>query len=108
MSRTFRRKDFTPTDIMKWGNMFGENDVWSYTGDLRWKDDWREKRRPSESYEEYRHHTISEFHRDAGMRFFVNYSSAPKCYRKLRNSSLRTTHKTELHNIFLDEEHEGE
>jgi len=99
MSRTFRRKEFSPSDIMKRGYLYGENDVWSWKGDLRWKDNWREKRRPSESYEEYRRLTISEFHRDAGMRFFANYSAAPWEYRNRRNRGLRVKHRNELHKI---------
>ena len=108
MSRTFRRKEFSPSDIAKRGYLCGENDVWSHNGEPMWTCGWRESRRPSKSYEEYRTHSIIEFHRDAGNRYFVNYCSAPWEYRNRRNRSLRTTHRGELHNIFLDEEHEGE
>lgn len=108
MSRTFRRKEFSPSDIAKYGYLYGENEVWTLGGEPKWKNNFYRYDKEVNSYEEYRDVAVNTFHRDAGQRYFANYTSAPWEYRNKRNRSLRTTHREELHSIFLDEEHEGE
>ncbi len=100
MSRTFRRKDFSPFDIAKRGYLYGENDVWAWDLEPKWKNPFYRRPAPS-SYEEYKKTAINQFHRDASSRYYVNYNSAPKEYRNIRNRSLRTTHRNELHKIKL-------
>ena len=104
MSRTFRRKDFSPSDIAKIGYLYGEKEVWTHSnarpGVARWMYNYR--RRPvAPTYDEYCKQTVSEFHRDAGNRYYANYSSAPWEYRNRRNRSLRTTHRKECHTAFI-------
>lgn len=83
MSRTLRRRTLSDHDKRMLGCLYGEN---SSIRGLTVAENY------GMSYREYFNIYSNAFHRDKKYKFFVNYNTAPKSYRKVRNRQLRAKH----------------
>lgn len=99
MSRTYRRKNITkPGDLKQLGALYGENERFYSRRFGQMAPLW-----DGDDYESYREEAIRKFHSDLTWAF-VDYSSAPKSYRKIREREYRQVVRRALALIARGEE----